>query len=251
MDKPSTGDSQSAAQSRAFGAAVTASSAHKGPRQKLASSLPKAARLPLVIGLMLSLGACVSSQAETRATQYFLDPTTMAYTPPAELPDMRWDAKAEADQWTVEALHAVAQKDRALAARVPKDIAQWCPGYAKAGADERRAFWVGLMSAVSKHESTWNAKASGGGGRYIGLMQISPSTAKRHGCAASSSAALKDGAENLSCAVEIFAEQVASDGVVAGNGTRGIGRDWGPFRNASKRAEMAAWTRSQPYCQAS
>jgi len=36
---------------------------------------------------------------------------------------------------------------------------------------------------------------------------------------------------------------------VAGKGNRGIGRDWMPLRKASKRAEMADWTRSQSYCQ--
>ena len=32
-------------------------------------------------------------------------------------------------------------------------------------------------------------------------------------------------------------------------GMRGVAADWGPFRNASKRADMINWTRSQPFCQ--
>ena len=61
-------------------------------------------------------------------------------------------------------------------------------------------------------------------------------------------AELKDGAGNLACAAKIVANAVASDGVVAGSGREGAGRDWMPMRDASKRAAMAAWTSTQPYC---
>lgn len=194
---------------------------------------------PALLAAALALSACVGSQTE----QPFESFLATGGVP------MRWDHRAEAAAWTMEAYEAVAQNDAALAGRVPGDIAQWCPGYQKASVSERRAFWVGLMSAVAKHESTWNPAASGGGGRYIGLMQISPRTAAAHGCDAKTASALKDGGENLVCAVEIFSGAVAKDGMVAGNGRSGIGRDWGPFRTASKRSEMAAWTAKQPYCQ--
>lgn len=164
-------------------------------------------------------------------------------------PPMRWDHRPEAPHWTTAALVAVAEQDEVLAKKVPGDIAAWCPGYEKATLNERRAFWVGLMSALAKHESTWNPKAAGGGGRWIGLLQIAPGTARSHDCDATSAGALKDGAANLVCAVDIFAEDVARDGLVAGGGGQGLGRDWAPFRKGSKRADMAAWTASQPYCQ--
>ena len=105
------------------------------------------------------------------------------------------------------------------------------------------------MSALAKHESTWNPQASGGGGRWIGLLQIAPSTAKYYGCDATTTAELKDGASNLSCAVQIAAVQVRRDGMVAGGGAQGMGRDWAPFRSSAKRADMAEWTRAQNYCQ--
>lgn len=165
-------------------------------------------------------------------------------------PAMRWDHRNEAPDWTGRTLMAVAAEDDKLAGRVPADITTWCPGYARAGLAERRAFWVGLLSALAKHESTWNPRASGGGGRWIGLTQIAPATARQYGCDARSSAALKDGAANLACAVEIMADNVAADGLLAGGGARGLGRDWAPFRKASKRADMAGWVSAQDYCQA-
>lgn len=161
---------------------------------------------------------------------------------------MGWDHRPEAESWTTATLLAVSSKDADLAQAVPDDIAAWCPGYASATLAERRMFWAGLLSKVAKYESSWNPAAAGGGGRYIGLMQISPRTAGNYGCDATSAKELKDGAANLQCAVTILSQQIARDGVVAGNGTRGAGRDWMPFRDRAKRAEIAAWTASQPYC---
>ncbi len=168
---------------------------------------------------------------------------------PDTLPVMRWDFRPEAEIWTQKTLLAVAENDPQLTMTVPSDIDTWCPGYPEASVEERRAFWSGILSALAKHESTWNPLASGGGGRWIGLTQIAPGTARAHGCDATSTGALKDGGANLTCAVEIVAKQVSRDQMVAGNGRFGLGRDWAPFRNANKRADMAAWTRVQPYCQ--
>ena len=166
-----------------------------------------------------------------------------------DMPAMRWDARPEAAQWTHATLVAVAAHDDVLASRVPADIAAWCPNYKNANMMERRSFWAGVLSAVAKYESSFNPNASGGGGRYIGLLQISPRSASHHGCSATSAKALKDGVANLQCGVEIMANAVGSDGVVAGKGNRGVGRDWMPFRKAKSRNEMAAWTSKQSYCQ--
>ncbi|MFE3835627.1 transglycosylase SLT domain-containing protein [Pseudogemmobacter sonorensis] len=209
------------------------------------ATLPHLSRIRAATGGILAavlLSACVGAgqtSAGGRASESFLATSGAP---------MQWDHRPEAAEWTEEAFEAVAGRDRELAGLVPEDIEHWCPGYETASLDERRAFWVGLMSAVAKHESRWTPEIEGGGGRYIGLMQISPTTARGHGCEATSKSALKDGAGNLSCAVDIFAGKVARDGMVAGGGNRGVGRDWGPFRKADKRAEMAAWTSAQPYC---
>ncbi len=170
----------------------------------------------------------------------------------ADLPPTRWDHRPEAAVWTESALAALAEEGAPLVATVPADVGEWCPAYAGNGPGARRAFWVGLMSALAKHESTWNPAAVGGGGLWVGLLQIDPRTARGYRCEADSSAELKDGADNLACAVRIMAAQVPDDGVIARgpDGWGGVAADWGPMRSAAKRAEMAAWTRAQPYCQA-
>ena len=163
------------------------------------------------------------------------------------LPKMRWDHVPEAAKWTNAALVSVEKYDSKLAAQIPDDINTWCPGYESASMDDRRAFWVGVLSAVAKYESGYNAKAAGAG-RYYGLMQISTQTARAYRCEANTGSELKSGAANLDCAVKIIARQVGRDGMVSGKGNRGVARDWGPMSKAKVRADIAAWTGKQAYC---
>jgi soluble lytic murein transglycosylase-like protein len=199
------------------------------------------ARLVLSMAAAVILGGCIPAEPGRAAMRALgLGDTSV--------PAMAWDHRPEAADWTRAALAAVASEDAALATRVPEDIGAYCPAYAAANLDQRRAFWVGFLSAIAKYESSWNPRASGGGGRYIGLMQISPRSAQNYGCEATSRAALKDGAANLACAVQMASQNVARDAVVAGPGNRGVGRDWMPLRNATKRAAIADWVSAQSYC---
>ncbi|MCQ0093610.1 ABC transporter permease [Roseovarius sp. M141] len=168
----------------------------------------------------------------------------------ATTPKARWDHRPNGSDWTDSALSALAQHGTPLVQTVPRDITEWCPGYASADAPRRRAFWVGFLSALAKYESTYRAKAVGGGGLWYGLLQILPGTARSYGCRARSGGALKDGGDNLSCAIRIMARTVTRDRAIAvkDGRWRGVAADWGPMRDAGKRAEMAAWLRGQSYC---
>lgn len=169
----------------------------------------------------------------------------------AFLPAMRWDHRPEADDWTAATLAALRAEGAVLASTVPADVDTFCPKYADATMPERRAFWAGLLSSIAKYESTWNPRAKGGGGRWVGLMQIAPQTARAYGCDLPDDKGLTDGEANLACAVKIAAHQVGRDGAIVSDGSggwRGVARDWAPMRVAGKRAEIAAWTRSQDYC---
>ena len=165
------------------------------------------------------------------------------------LPDLAWPEGPRAERWTVAAMSALQTHGKPLVETVPGDIETWCPGYEAASDAERAAFWAGLLSMLARYESTWNPRAVGGGGRWFGLVQIAPATARGYGCEARSGEALQDGAANLRCAIRIMAVTVLRDGVVAAGGG-GVAADWGPFSSSGKRGEMAAWTRSQPFCAA-
>jgi hypothetical protein len=147
-------------------------------------------------------------------------------------------------------LTALGEHGTPLVQTVPRDIAAWCPGYPSADEARRRAFWVGFLSTLAKYESTYRAKAVGGGGLWFGLMQILPGTARSYGCRARSGGALKDGGDNLSCAIRIMARTVPRDRAIAikDGRWRGAAADWGPLRDARKRAEMASWLHGQSYC---
>lgn len=166
------------------------------------------------------------------------------------LPATRWDHHPQAAAWTRATLSAATGAASELVETVPADIETFCPGYAEAGARDRGAFWAGLFSGLARFESTWNPRAAGGGGRYRGLLQISPATARYRGCSIDSGDDLYDGATNLGCGARIAAAAVARDGVVAGHPGHwgGVAADWPPLRDPAKRSEIAAFTRTQPYC---
>ena len=201
----------------------------------------RAALLPLAAVALLA--ACQSTAAPHSRAKADEEQAQLAATPP-----MRWGERAGSDAWTQATLAALDREGVTILSRVPHDINAFCPNYAELNQNGRKAFWAGLLSAVAKHESTYNPQASGGGGKWLGLMQIAPATWRNYGCSGN----IKNGGDNMACAVKIMSKQVARDNAVAhdGNGWRGVARDWAPMRNSSKRADIAAWTSSQSYCSA-
>ncbi len=178
-------------------------------------------------------------------------PEALPFALPAsgELPALPWDGQPEAGAWTTATLMAVRAQDGALAGRVPADVGALCPGYETGSMAERRAFWVALVALTAGKESRFDPSVIAPGG-YVGLMQISPRTARAAGCGAVSPAELQDGENNLFCAVQLMAGHVARDGQVLGpQGNRGIGRDWMPWRGAAMQSESADWLKRQGYCQ--
>lgn len=167
--------------------------------------------------------------------------------PPAPVVVSQWNHRAEADSWNAAMMQALLTDGRAMLDMDLADAAEFCPAYESATPTERAAFFVAFFSGLARFESTWNPRAAGAGGRYRGLLQISPRTAEWQGCTLGEDG-LYDGATNLRCAVRIANAAVVRDGVVA-SGRRGIAADWPPMRNAQKRASVAQFTRSLDVCQ--
>jgi hypothetical protein len=163
----------------------------------------------------------------------------------------RWDHRPEAQRWTEAKFAALETDGRALVDTVPQDIAVFCPGYEGADDEERKAFWTALFSGLAGYESTWRPDAAGAGGRYRGLLQIWPTSARFYGCDLSHPNGLYDGPTNLRCAARIAAQAVERDQVVVGGPGNwgGVAADWPPMRDARKRADIAGFTRALPACQ--
>ncbi len=192
--------------------------------------------------ILVALSGCAAGEFDLK-----MDTSFSTKNAPAAEQSMRWDQIPSSAAWTEATLAALDDHGQNLVNTTPADIKSWCPGYVKAGEEGRKAFWTGLLSTLAKHESTWQPDVVGGGGRWFGLVQIAPATARGYGCAAGSGEALKDGSANLSCAVRILDTTVPRDGVVSA-GMRGVAADWGPFHQASKREDMRSWMLAQPYC---
>ncbi|AVL52228.1 lytic transglycosylase [Roseobacter denitrificans] len=168
-----------------------------------------------------------------------------------DLPQMRWSAAPGQAEWNEAALEALDGHGAPLVQMVPEDIEKWCPAYPEADEAGREAFWIGFMSALAKHESTYKPTAVNPNGKWFGLLQISPATARGYDCRAGSGEALKDGGANLSCAIRIMAVTVPRDGVIEDydGRWRGVAADWGPLRVPSKQRDIAGWLNDQPFCQ--
>ncbi|WP_378943470.1 lytic transglycosylase domain-containing protein [Paracoccus sp. R86501] len=200
-------------------------------------------RAALSLAALAVLAACSTTPSADKAEAVKMEAEELALV--AE-PPMRWDAKGGSDAWTTATLAALDREGVTIMSRVPQDINEFCPNYRQLTQTGRKAFWAGLLSAVAKHESTYNPQAAGGGGKWLGLMQIAPATWRNYGCTGN----IRNGSDNMTCAVKIMSHQVERDNAVAhdGNGWRGVARDWAPMRSSSKRADIANWTSSQSYC---
>lgn len=211
--------------------------------------------LPCLLGLMLaSMGRAEPVEVENAGHTPALSRFQSDLRPPARqetLPRTRWQHMEGHAVWTRAALSALKDHGKPLVELVPADIATWCPAYPQAPDADRRAFWVGFLSALAKHESTYRPWAVGGGGKWYGLLQILPGTARGYKCRVGTGAALKNGGANLSCAIRIMAHTVPRDGVIHGYKNkkgRGVTADWGPMHSKAKRRDMAGWLRKQTYC---
>jgi hypothetical protein len=179
----------------------------------------------------------------------------------ASLDYAAWAQKNRDGSWTRAAETAVANSP--LYRLNPTDITQFCPSYPKLPKQERRKFWVGLLSAMSKPESNFKPEAAyrerfydRQGRRVIsrGLLQISIESAnqKRYNCDIRHPTLLHDPVINLACGVRILSKWVSTDGVIASRSTeqhQGGGRYWSTLRAHNGKVDaIAEFTRGLPFC---
>lgn len=159
----------------------------------------------------LAAGLLASCIAGARSTPGF-----RAETPAA--------ASGPATAWEEMTAAALKQNGAELVGMVPSDIGAYCPGYARAGAEERRGFWSGVLDAAWREGRGAAAAGCGAGEGEAGAM---------------------------ACMVRRMSDAVTSDGAIFGGGSGGwlgLARSWLPFRRADVRAEVKAWGASQSYC---
>lgn len=204
----------------------------------------------LMVFLALGLSACATDPPRQ----------TGPLSPPPERVIARWDNLSNGAAWTGFAMEALDRFGGALVSSVPSDIESYCPAYPSMPPARRKAFWVGLMSALTKWESSYDpdtkfvepdvVDAQGRNVTSRGLLQISIESGRGYGCTIENEQQLHDPKVNLTCAVRILNRLVPRAGVVASNSApwKGAAAYWSPFRRADRRADMRNWTKSLQIC---
>jgi len=192
------------------------------------------------------------------------DPEEDDQQTPVAIP-MNWDGKhKDHQQWTSYVYEAVSVFGKDLLASRPGDIKTFCPNYSNLEDEEKKMFWMHLISSMTQFESGFrpNTKFQESfkdrDGNFIisrGLLQISIGSARGYDCDLEDAQDLHSPQKNLECGVRIINRWVRRDGRVAGKVDgkwRGGARYWSVLRKrASSRSHdrIAGKTRSTSICQ--
>ncbi|WP_413561191.1 transglycosylase SLT domain-containing protein [Bdellovibrio sp. HCB209] len=173
-----------------------------------------------------------------------------------------WEAaKTDGKLWTA---HVLAQLDvigEDLLDVIPADGATFCPKYNSLTRDQRKNFWVYLMSQMTKYESSFNTNlqytedfddSSGSNVISRGLLQLSIESGNAYGCGLKTASELHDPYKNLSCGIRILNRWMERDGRIAGQVSgswKGGARYWAVLRSSnSPYAKIVAATKAISIC---
>jgi hypothetical protein len=170
----------------------------------------------------------------------------------------RWEGYAsDGDKWVKYVSDAI-DEHGLMNAKQPSDAAEFCPNFKSLSLEQKKMFWIYLVSATAELESSFNPKSSytedfkdSSGTKVVsrGLLQLSLESAQDYGCPVSKGADLYDPKTNLDCGIRILEHWIQHDGRIAGkSGSQwlGAGRYWAPFRH--KPTKIKGWTKSIPFC---
>ncbi len=175
--------------------------------------------------------------------------TTPAPTPVVDTTDAvpAWEAKVSGSRdWTN---HLYSELDRVgqdLLDVIPADSGTWCPNYKNLSYNDRKKYWIYVISQMTRFESSFKPETSytedftdSSGKKVIsrGLLQISIESAKGYDCEVGNAQELHNPLKNLTCGVRILDRWVGRDGRIAGKVDakwRGGARYWAVMREADK-----------------
>ena len=211
-----------------------------------------------IIFLNFLIGACGNSRDAGRAAQA-MDPSAndAAILDERGALHYRWDGHGGSAAWADEVSQALGDYGL-LGLKAPADVAQFCPKYSGLSLEQKKMFWIYLVSSIAELESGFQTHATytesfvdSSGHKVIsrGLLQISLESGNDYGCGIKSGEALFESDVNLNCGVRILHHWIDKDGRIAGKAAGhwlGAARYWAPFR--TKLSKIKGWTRSIPFC---
>lgn len=170
-----------------------------------------------------------------------------------------WDSKPRGPEFTRATLKALDELGAELLAANPSDAGNFCPTYPSLTVEGRRRFWLMLISAMTRFESSFNPAATFAepapldGVISRGLLQLSVASANQsaYGCNATKET-LHDPEGNLRCGVRIMRNRIAKHGVIAtgsGSSARGLASYWSVlWTTRDSRGSIIAKTRALAAC---
>jgi hypothetical protein len=145
---------------------------------------------------------------------------------------------------------------------IPADTATFCPKYKNLNYEQRKKYWIYIISAMAKFESGFKTDTSytedfndSSGANVVsrGLLQISIESSKGYDCGMATAKELHDPLKNLSCGVRILDRWVGRDGRIGGkidSKWRGGARYWSVLREGDKTSykSIVSWSKNLKMC---
>lgn len=174
-----------------------------------------------------------------------------------------WDNQPAGDEWTEFTSAALSRFGGNLQNSSIKDAAAYCPNFAALDDQGRNDFFVGLLSAMARFESSFDPKRKftetfndRNGNPVIsrGLLQLSIESGNGgYQCGFADENALHDPQQNLECGVRIMNKLVGQNdyiGASVGGKWKGGARYWSVLRPThSKNPKIRAFTQQMTICQ--
>lgn len=176
-----------------------------------------------------------------QTTQVLTSPEAPQATISAVVYKSAWDKKDQGSEWTKYTIEALETYGQEMLKTSPKDAGQWCAGFTSKSSDEKKAFYLMLISAMAERESGFKPETSytegfkDSSGKAVvsrGLLQISIESANAYGCGFKNSQELHDSKKNLTCGVRILNRWIQKDGYIA-TAKLGGARYWSVLRDSS------------------
>ena len=158
-----------------------------------------------------------------------------------------WEAKVSGSRdWSNHLYSELDRLGQDLLDVIPADAATFCPNYKNLTYNERKKYWVFIMSVMAKFESGFKTDTSytedftdSSGKKVIsrGLLQLSIESARGYDCELGNAQELHNPLKNLSCGVRILDRWVGRDGRIGGKidgKWRGGARYWSVMRAGDK-----------------
>ncbi len=145
---------------------------------------------------------------------------------------------------------------------IPADQNLFCANYSNLSEQQRKTYWVFLISSMVRFESNFNPAISftegfnDSQGKPVvsrGLLQLSIESGNAYGCQFKSAQEVHDPLKNLSCGVKILNRWLGRDGRIAGKVSsqwRGGARYWSVLREGDKTSykSILSWSQNLSIC---